>query len=183
MPAMAMTLKICTLSPKRLELLEEDPDMVIEIMTSREEIPGLFRFGKAWDAMSHVVKLIDDEGALQRVLRGEAGTPFGPALSQGRARLVSHADVLSAAKALAQFPADGVKARVRALAGTKVHGDYFPKIDATTQKYGDLLDELDDDKDDAAEEEGHELSTAFDQLRIAMAQAVTKRESLLVAIV
>ena len=82
----------------------------------------------------------------------------------------------------AKKPADGVKARVRALAGTKVHGDYFPKIDATTQKYGDLLDELDDDKDDEVEE-GHELSTAFDQLRIAMAQAVTKRESLLVAIV
>ena len=51
---MGMNALLCTLSPKRLALLRDDPEIFEELVASSqdaEDIPGLLSLGEAWEAL------------------------------------------------------------------------------------------------------------------------------------
>jgi hypothetical protein len=122
---MGMHLVICTLSPKRAALLEEDPELWTEICTSREPVPGLLRIGKAWEALAQIVAPWDAGGGLAALFRASAGVSFGPQGAFGHPRRVEPDEVTALDRIFDQVPRGACQMRAEALRGSEVHGGYF----------------------------------------------------------
>lgn len=122
-----MDVLLCSLSAKRLAMLEEDPDVLAELITARHEveIPGLFDLGKTWHALDLIL------GEATDPLLGDAVLArSGPKL-KGRgaqARVLQPARVALIDKALTELPTSTVKDRYATLYGKEVHGGYGQEI-------------------------------------------------------
>jgi uncharacterized protein DUF1877 len=111
---------LITLSPKRLTVLEEDPETLIDVVDSRDEqpIPGLLDIGNAWDALDVMLSDRGKDALLGDTVLGRSGRKFG----ETAARVLGPARVTEIAKRLETLPPSHVKERYGALAGAKVHG-------------------------------------------------------------
>ena len=113
---------LCSLSPKRLAMIEEDPEVVIDLVDARHEseIPGLLDLGNTW----HALDVILGEG--KNALLGDAVLArTGEKLpGSAKAKLLPPARVAEIAKALAALPPTQVKDKFKSLAGKQVHGGY-----------------------------------------------------------
>jgi hypothetical protein len=112
---------LCTLSAKRQELLEGEPELVEELVASRHEgsVPGLLDLGKSWDALS---RLLADTGADEAITL-DSGKEIGPALSYGPARMIPAKQVAVLAGSLPADPVAFVRERFAVLGGGEgVHG-------------------------------------------------------------
>jgi hypothetical protein len=122
---MGMHLVICTLSPKRAALLEEDPELWTEICTSREPVPGLLRIGKAWEALAQIVAPWDAGGGLAALFRASAGVSFGPQGALRHPRRLEPDEVTALDGIFDQVPLGACQMRAAALRGSEVHGGFF----------------------------------------------------------
>lgn len=113
---------LCSLSPKRLAMIEEDPEVVIDLVDARHEseIPGLLDLGNTW----HALDVILGEG--KNALLGDAVLArTGEKLpGSAKAKLLAPARVAEIAKALAALPPTQVRDKFKTLAGKQVHGNY-----------------------------------------------------------
>lgn len=113
---------LCSLSPKRLAMIQEDPEVVTDLVDARHEseIPGLLDLGNTW----HALDVILGEG--KNALLGDAVLARSGEKLPGaaKAKLLSPARVAEIAKALAALPATQVRDKFKALAGKQVHGGY-----------------------------------------------------------
>lgn len=127
---MGMHVILCALSPARQAMLEEEPDLLDEILSSRREvaIPGLVDLGSTWDALDRLVTGGKTEGPLADAVLGRGGRPFGKKVAVGRPRLLEAKRVGEIAAALELLPADVVRQRFKTLAGKDVHGDYGKEV-------------------------------------------------------
>ncbi len=127
---MGMHVILCALSPARQAMLEEEPDLLDEVLSSRREvaIPGLVDLGKTWDALDRIVTGGKAEGPLADAVLGRAGRPFGKRGAVGRPRLLDTKRVSEVSAALEALPADVVKQRYKSLAGKGVHGDFGQEV-------------------------------------------------------
>jgi hypothetical protein len=87
---------LITLSPKRLAVLEEDPETLIDVVESRDEqpIPGLLDIGNAWDALDIMLSDRGKDALLGDAVLGRSGRKFG----DGSARVLGRARVAEIAK-------------------------------------------------------------------------------------
>jgi hypothetical protein len=110
---------LITLSPKRLAVLEEDPETLIDVVEAREEeaIPGLLDIGNAWDAIDVMLSDRGKDPLLGDAVLGRSGRKFG----DGSARLLGPARVAEIAKKLDSLPPDHVAARYGSLVDAKAH--------------------------------------------------------------
>jgi uncharacterized protein DUF1877 len=116
---------LCSLSPKRVTLLEEDPEVLQELIEARheQEIPGLLDLGKTWHALD--IMLGDGKDVvLSDALVARSGKKLKAGGKHGNARLIGAGRVAEIAKALAALPATLVEERYTALHGKTVHGGY-----------------------------------------------------------
>ena len=109
-----------TLSPKRLAVLEEDPETLIDVVEARDEqkIPGLLDLGNAWDALDFMLSERGKDALLGDAVLGRSGRKFG----DGSARVLSPTRVAEIAKRLETLDRTQVDARYPALAGANAHG-------------------------------------------------------------
>lgn len=113
---------LCSLSPKRLAMLEEDPDVLGDLIEARHEseIPGLLDLGNTWHALD--VLLGEGKNAvLGDAVLARTGKAFPGKI---KARLLSPARVAEVAKALAALTPTHVRDKFKSLAGKGVHGSY-----------------------------------------------------------
>jgi hypothetical protein len=130
--ASSMHVVLCALSPARQAMLEEEPELLDEILSSRREvaIPGLIDLGKTWDALDRLVTGGRPEGPLADAVLGRGGRPFGKGGAIGRPRLLDAKRVVAVHAALAELPADVVRQRYGSLAGKAVHAGYGQEVAA-----------------------------------------------------
>lgn len=173
---MGMDAILCSLSAKRLAMLEEDPEVLQDLLDARHEseIPGLLDLGNTW----HALDVLLGEGknaALGDAVLARTGTKLPGKM---KARLLEPARVAEVAKALSALPASHVSDKFKTLAGKGVHGNY-----------GDDAGEEDDTaylrekvaKRKAAELK--ELSEALVSLTVLYAEAAKGKQSMLMVIV
>ncbi len=111
---------LITLSPKRLAVLEEDPETLIDVVESRDEqpIPGLLDIGNAWDALDIMLSDRGKDALLGDAVLGRSGRKFG----DGSARVLGPARVAEIAKRLDALAPTHVDERYARLAGANAHG-------------------------------------------------------------
>ncbi len=149
-----MSLTMCRLSAKRLELLRDDPTLIRDVLrVSDQKVPGLLRVGKAWDALRHIVKPWDDGELVQSILSATGGKTLATAGPFGKARVFDPESVKRALELLQKVPHDSIRGRVTALKGTGVVGEYF----GPEKKGGSKDKEKEDD------EEGESLVDKLDE--------------------
>ena len=113
---------LCSLSPKRLAMLEEDPEVLQDLIDARHEseIPGLLDLGNTWHALD--VLLGEGKNAvLGDAVLARTGKPFPGKI---KARLLPPARVAEVAKALGALAPTHVRDKFKSLAGKGVHGNY-----------------------------------------------------------
>lgn len=110
---------LITLSSKRLAVLQEDPETLIDVIEAREEqaIPGLLDIGNAWDAIDVMLSDRGKDPVLGDAVLGRSGRKFG----DGTARVLGPARVAEIAKRLAALAPDHVAAKYAALASANAH--------------------------------------------------------------
>lgn len=149
-----MSLTMCRLSAKRLELLRDDPTLIRDVLrVSDQKVPGLLRVGKAWDALRHIVKPWDEGELLQSMLSATGGKTLANAGPFGKARVFDADAVKKALEVLQKIPSDALRGRVTALKGTGVQGEYFGPAAKPGSK----------DKEKEDEEEGESLLDALEE--------------------
>lgn len=181
---MALSLTLCRLSAKRLELLRDDPTLIRDVLrVTDQKVPGLLRIGETWDALAHIVKPWDDATqALQGLLRAQGGKALATSGPFAKARLFDADAVKKMAALLAAAPSDGVRARVVALKGTKCEGEYFGAPSKSKDKDKDdegdsLIEQLDEDDEN---DPSPELEAALRSVHELLREVASKGESLLV---
>ena len=117
---------LCTLSPKRLAQIVEEPDLVEEIVEaiSDEEIPGSLELQKAWHALDLLLCDGEDGSTLSPAMVGRGGQAIGPSLSFSPAHILSSETVQKIAAAFAGLSPTVVADRYDELAKSAVHGGY-----------------------------------------------------------
>ena len=120
---MTMDAILCSLSPKRLALLEEDPGVLTELLEARldTDIPGLLDLGDTWHALDILLGDGKDE-TLGDALVGRTGRKIKA--GGAKARLLEPPRVAAIAKALGELPENVVQERYTQLYGKTVHGGY-----------------------------------------------------------
>lgn len=123
-----MDVVLCSLSAKRLGLLEEDPELLTELILARHEddIPGLFDLGKTW----HALDLLLGDGSdalLGDAILARSGSKL-KATKGLKARLLGPERVAQIAEALINLGPGTVKDKYAALYGKDVHGNYGQEI-------------------------------------------------------
>jgi len=120
---MPMDAILCSLSPKRLALVEEDPEVLGELLEARHDtdIPGLLDLGKTWHALDILLGDGKDE-VLGDALVGRTGKKIKA--GNTKARLLEPPRVAAIYKALAAQPKNMVQERYGQLYGKTVHGGY-----------------------------------------------------------
>jgi hypothetical protein len=126
---------LCSLSPKRLALIEEDPDVLTELIEARAEqqIPGLLDLGNTWHALDIMLGDGKDE-VLADALVARNGKKMKAGGAHGKARMIGAVRVAEIAKALSVLPATMVKDRYPSLYGKTVHGGYGQELIAPDDK-------------------------------------------------
>jgi hypothetical protein len=126
---------LCSLSPKRLALIEEDPDVLTELIDARHEteIPGLLDLGQTWHALD--IMLGDGKDAvLADALVARNGKKLKAGAAHGKARMITAARVAEIAKLLTALPASFVTEKYPSLYGKTVHGGYGQELVAPDDK-------------------------------------------------
>jgi hypothetical protein len=182
---MALCGIVCRLSPKRLDLLREEPDLLSEVILERHDtrIPGLVDLGKTWDALDVLLSDRGGDALLGDAVLGRTGLAFGPALGHGRPRLLSPDRVVEVARALQALDDDLVRARYPLLARKTIHGDYGQDAD---DDGGDGVDDDEEQREAAAEAreaEIEELTLRYRALREVYAEAAREKHSILLVVV
>jgi hypothetical protein len=115
---------LCSLSAKRLALLEEDPEVLDEVIAARRDdtIPGLLDLGKTWHALDLMVG--EPATALVDAFVVRGGRSIVAGAAYGSARVLAPDRVVDIARALAALPAAMVADRYPSLLGKEVHGGY-----------------------------------------------------------
>lgn len=132
---MGMTALLCTLSTKRLALIQDDPEVFEELAASRHDsdIPGLLDLGKAWEALDVLLSdggrdaVLSDAVLARKGQKLDAEGPYGPP------RVLAPARVRQISAALEKLPADFLRHRYPLLQGRKVQGGYGEKPSAAQQ--------------------------------------------------
>ena len=170
---------LCTLSPKRLALIEEDPDVLTELIEARaeQEIPGLLDLGNTWHALDIMLGDGKDE-VLADALVARNGKKMKAGAAHGKARMIGAARVAEIAKALSALPATLVKDRYASLYGKTVHGGYGQEMIAPDDKQW-LIDKI--TKNQQAEIE--ELTEAFAAVVELYVQAAAQKHSMMSVII
>ena len=167
---------LCSLSPKRLAMIQEDPEVVTDLVDARHEseIPGLLDLGNTW----HALDVILGEG--KNALLGDAVLArTGEKLpGAAKAKLLAPARVAEISKALAALPATQVRDKFKALAGKGVHGGY-----GDDQGGEDDTAYLREKVSKRQVEEVKELSEALVSLIALYAEAAKTKYSILMVIV
>lgn len=167
---------LCSLSPKRLAMIQEDPEVVIDLIDARheDEIPGLLDLGNTW----HALDVLLGEG--KNALLGDAVLARSGEKLPGsaKAKLLSPERVVEIAKALAALPATHVRDKFKTLAGKGVHGKYGD--DAGTDDDTAYLREKVSKR---TVEEISELSEALQSLTVLYQEAAKTKQSMLMVIV
>jgi Domain of unknown function (DUF1877) len=167
---------LCSLSPKRLAMIEEDPEVVADLIDARheDEIPGLLDLGNTW----HALDVLLGEGK-QATLGDAILARTGAKLpGKAKARLLQPARVAEIAKALAALPETHVRDKFKLLAGKQVHGGYGD--DAGSDDDPAYLREKVKQRQI---EEVRELSEALTSLTALYAAAAKTKQSMLMVIV
>ncbi|MBI5160791.1 MAG: DUF1877 family protein [Micrococcales bacterium] len=175
----AMHVVLCALSPARQKMLEEEPELLDEVLSSRREvaIPGLLDLGNAWDALDRLVTAGKLEGPLADAVLGRGGRPFGVRGAIGRPRLLDAKRVTEIATALDALPADVVRQRYKLLAGKNVHGDYAKDVpEPDDPAY------LKQKVKETTDREIAELEAVFKQLRDTYAKAAAANHAVVVSV-
>ena len=117
---------LCTLSAKRLALLQEDPEIFEELVESRHEseIPGLLDLGKTWDALDFLLSDRGREELLGDAILARKGQKLRAKGAHGPPRVLAPARVRQISAALAKLPPDLLKTRYPSLQGQELHGKY-----------------------------------------------------------
>jgi Domain of unknown function (DUF1877) len=123
---MEMNGLLCTLSAKRLALLQEDPEIFEELIESRHEseIPGLLDLGKAWDALDFLLSDRGRDELLGDAILARKGQKLRAKGAHGPPRVLAPARVRQISAALAKLPPDFLQTRYPSLMGKEIHGNY-----------------------------------------------------------
>jgi hypothetical protein len=173
---MAMNGILCRLSPKRLDLLREEPSLLSEVILERHDtrIPGLLDLGKTWDALDLMISDRGSDQVLGDAVLGRGGSSFGPTMSFGRPRLLAPERVNEIARELAVLGDDLVRDRYDRLRGKNVHGNFGPDGDE---------EEEDPEGLEEKEAEIEELTRHYRALRDLYAEAASSGHSILIVVV
>lgn len=177
---MGMSGLLFALSDKRRAMLEEEPELLLDVIEARhrERIPGLLDLDKAWHALDVLLGADEDE-LLGDAVMARTGKKFGPEIAYGRGRLLSPTRVAKVCQALEAISDDLVEERYEALRGQEVHGGYGPKAEGPSE-YAEELEELGDDEERS---EKDELSTRLESLRAFYREAKKKGDAVLSIVV
>ncbi|HEU0036078.1 MAG TPA: DUF1877 family protein [Kofleriaceae bacterium] len=170
---------LCSLSPKRLALIEEDPDVLTELIEARheQEIPGLVDLGQTWHALDIMLGDGKDE-VLADALVARSGKKLKAGAKHGNARMISAARVAEIAKALAALPANLVTERYATLYGKTVHGGFGQELIAPGDKQWMKDKIVQNQKAEIAK-----LSEAYAQLVALYKQAAAAKHSMMSVII
>ena len=128
---MGMVELLCSMSPKRLAMIERDPEVLTELIVARHEgeIPGLLDLGNTWDALD-IMFCDGKDDVLSDALVARNGKKLKAEAAHGKARMIGASRVAEIAKALNALPESLVTDRdaslsppMRALVGYRVHDD------------------------------------------------------------
>ena len=176
---MGMDALLCSLSAKRLALIEEDPEVLGELIEARHEaqIPGLLDLGKTWHALD--IMLGDGKDpVLADTLVARNGKKLKAGAQHGKARMITAVRVAEIAKALLALPASVVTERYATLYGKTVHGGYGQELVAPDDK--DWLREKVEQNQKA---EIAELTEAFAAVVALYKQAAAAKHSMMSVII
>jgi hypothetical protein len=167
---------LCSLSPKRLAMITEDPEVVIDLIDARHEseIPGLLDLGNTW----HALDVILGEG--KNALLGDAVLArTGEKLpGAAKAKLMPPERVVEISKALTALPATQVQDKFKSLAGKQVHGNY-----GDDQGVEDDTAYLREKVSKRQAAEIKELTEALVSLKALYAEAAKTKQAMLMVIV
>jgi hypothetical protein len=126
---------LCSMSPKRLAMIEEDPEVLGELIEARHdgEIPGLLDLGNTWHALDILLGDGKDE-VLSDALVARNGKKLKAEAAHGKARMIGAGRVAEIAKALSALPSTLVADRYATLYGKTVHGGYGQEMIAPDDK-------------------------------------------------
>ncbi len=173
---MMMDAILCSLSPKRLAMIQEDPEVVTDLVDARHEseIPGLLDLGNTW----HALDVLLGEG--KNALLGDAVLARSGEKLPGaaKAKLLPPARVVEISKALAALSPTHVRDKFKSLAGKHVHGNYGddPGVEDDTAYLREKVS-----KRQAVEIK--ELSEALLSMTVLYAEAAKTKYSILMVIV
>jgi hypothetical protein len=113
-----------TLSPKRLQQLEGDPETLEDVLEARHdtEIPGLLDLGVTWDALDVILSDRGKDAVLGDAIMGRSGRKLEVDGDFQSARVIAAPRVAEIAKKLEGLSATHVKDKYPSLAAAKVHG-------------------------------------------------------------
>ncbi|MGN6109378.1 MAG: DUF1877 family protein [Kofleriaceae bacterium] len=119
-----MDVLLCSLSAKRLAMLQEDADVLAELITARHEveIPGLIDLGATWHALDLVLLGDSGDAVLGDAVLARSGNKLKARGAQ--ARVLAPARVVVVSKALGEVATSMVKDRYPSLYGKEVHANY-----------------------------------------------------------
>jgi hypothetical protein len=166
---------LCSLSTKRLAMIEEDPEVVTDLIDARDDdIPGMLDLGNTWHALD--VLLGEGKNAtLGDAVLARTGTKLPGA---AKAKLLGPERVAEIAKALAALPPTHVRDKFKSLAGKQVHGNYGddPGADDDTAYLKEKVSKR-------RAEEIEELTEALESLTALYVEAAKTKNSMLMVIV
>jgi hypothetical protein len=176
---MGMDALLCSMSPKRLAMIEEDPEVLSELIEARHdsEIPGLLDLGNTWHALDILLGDGKDD-VLADALVARNGKKLKAEAAHGKARMIGASRVAEIAKALSALPETLVADRYGALYGKTVHGGYGQEMVAPDDKQW-LRDKV--IKNQATEIE--KLTEAFVSVVALYTDAAAKKHSMMSVIV
>jgi hypothetical protein len=117
---------LCSLSEKRLAMIEQEPDLLEELLEVRFSgtIPGLLDLGRSWDALDVLLSARGRDPVLGDAILARSGRTMRAKAAFGPAQLLSPERVVEVSEALDKLPAGVIRARYPDLKGLTVHGDY-----------------------------------------------------------
>jgi len=126
---MGMNALLCTLSAKRLALIQEEPEVFEELAASRHDsdIPGLLDLGKAWEALDVLLSEGGRDALLGDAVLARKGQKLDAEGEYGPPRVLAPARVRQISAALEELPADFLRTRYPLLQGRTVQGGYGQK--------------------------------------------------------
>jgi hypothetical protein len=176
---MGMDALLCSLSPKRLAMIEEDPEVLTELIEARHdgEIPGLLDLGNTWHALDIMLGDGKDD-VLADALVARNGRKLKAEAAHGKARMIGASRVAEIAKALDALPDTLVADRYNVLYGKTVHGGYGQEVIAPDDKQW-LRDKITKNQ----KIEIDKLSEAFAAVVDLYVEAAEKKHSMMSVIV
>ena len=116
---MGMNCYFVAFPPRKLGMLEDDPELAGELLTNRDEnVPNRISIGKAWDALHFALTGYkggcNGTGPLANAIAAIDGRPIGNDLAFGKANLLTADQVREISQALQQVPAENLERRYKA---------------------------------------------------------------------